>query len=327
MGCKSSKHPIPADPVNDATTSSSWEEVAKQTKAPRPLSDFEILIEKDQGEGLGVKLDPFEGTYLMVTALANSGVIPQYNKTAANADKLCPGDKIVVVNGAYGDAALMMDGLKESSVGLSIVRGARTEPAPEEEESTSAETIVERNEDPAPPVKHEQDVEDPTWQVDWDGGVNVRAEPSKTAIKIGWKAYGAVVQGKEVGDGTWIQFTTEPGYCIKEEAGDILLKNVDPNAIQETQNAPWTWTEKGISFMREANQHDVYGFPEPRAILTAEHIQKLKDSGIWTAAIERAVITDGSSDPMAAARRDKRSDVPDLKKRVHSKKGCDAVCG
>jgi len=326
MGCKSSKHPIPEDPVSDATASSACVEMGKQKTVPRPSSDFEIRIEKERGQGLGVKLDPFEGTYLMVTALADAGVIPRYNKTAANADKVCPGDKIVVVNNVHGDAAAMMEGLKESSLSLSVVRGARLEPAPEEEESTSAETIVERHEDPVSPVKCEQAIEEPMWQVDWDGGINVRAEPCKAAPKIGWKAYGAVVRGKLVGDGTWIQLTTEPGFCIREEGGDVLLKSTDL-ADGEIQRAPWTWTEKGISFMREANQHDAYGFPEPRSILTSEHVQKLKDSGIWTAAIERAVITDGSSDPMAAAKRDKRSEVQDMKKRVHSKKGCDAVCG
>ena len=89
-----------ASEVREVTDASSL----SQMKAKGPSSsEFSVLLQKYPGSSLGMDVDLFEGTALIVYTVCETGLLADWNK--ANPGKaVYKGDRILEVNGKRGDA-------------------------------------------------------------------------------------------------------------------------------------------------------------------------------------------------------------------------------
>jgi len=91
---------------------------------PRPVPDFEIVIERENNEqnwGFGALRS--EGTYLRIESLESFGAVLEYNESAMNT--VCSGDKLLIINGVYGSPDRMQNEIaSKNKLLLSIKRAA-----------------------------------------------------------------------------------------------------------------------------------------------------------------------------------------------------------
>ena len=78
-----------------------------QERKQRPDYDFMIEVNRTStSEGSGY-IGKLTGEHLVIVSLAANGVIPSYNATASQKEKVTAGDAIVQVEKEYGDARQM----------------------------------------------------------------------------------------------------------------------------------------------------------------------------------------------------------------------------
>mmetsp|Transcript_112515 Transcript_112515/g.217998 ORF Transcript_112515/g.217998 Transcript_112515/m.217998 type:complete len:312 (+) Transcript_112515:57-992(+) len=71
-----------------------------------PSDEFEVTVEKQQGESLGLDLDLQDGTYCLVKTV-DDGPLQQYNEQVKPTEQIKPGDFVLSVNGETTPKAML----------------------------------------------------------------------------------------------------------------------------------------------------------------------------------------------------------------------------